>query len=392
MKPASISATSAAPDPVLETLLLPFRSGELQWPSAPAAVLFLRARTGAALQSPALSAQQREQLLCVQSFKPDAEALRADQLRVVAQLTQLEAVAHTASPSAAGTFPLVMLLPPRTRAEARALLACGLQQTAPGGVLLCCQANNAGARSGESDLARLAADSTAVRSLSKQKCRVYWLHHEPARIDAALLAEWLALDAPLAIDGGQLGPLFSRPGLFSWAHVDPASALLARCLPDDLGGRGADLGAGAGYLSLAVLQRCAAVTSMDLYEAEARALSLAQQNLAARSSANSSEGKPAAAAAALDFLWHDVSTGLPADRQYDFIISNPPFHHSRSRADAPEIGQAFLLAAARGLRPGGRFWLVANRHLAYENLLRQHFRQVREICSEQGFKVIEAIK
>lgn len=343
-------------------------TGDLRWPAA-GEVLFMRARAGAALR--ALSVQQRQQLLCEQTFKPDADALAADGLRMTAD--------------ASGVFPLVMLLPPRSRDEARALLASAMRRTAPGGTLLCCQANNAGARSGEADLERLerlAPLAGAVRSLSKQKCRVYWTQPDPAGCDAGLLAEWAALDAPRHIADGRF---LSRPGLFAWTHIDAASALLARCLPTDLAGRGADLGAGFGYLASEVALRCPAVTALDLYEAEARGLALARQNLAAHG-----ERVQRVSSIAFDFFWHDVTAGLVPGRRYDFIVSNPPFH--RSRADAPEIGQAFLAAAAAGLRAGGRFWLVANRHLPYEATLRRHFRQVREVCCEQGYKVIEAVK
>lgn len=368
---------SFSSDPTLETLLLPFQTGDLRWPAA-GEVLFMRARAGAALH--ALSASQRRQLVCEQSFRPDADALAADGLRMVADAFDVSAAFDVSV--ASGCFPLVMLLPPRSRDEARALLAAALQRTAPGGTLLCCQANNAGARSGEADLARLAG---AVRSLSKQKCRVYWTQPDPAGVDAALLAEWAALDAPRRIADGRF---LSRPGLFAWSHVDAASALLARCLPADLAGRGADLGAGFGYLAAEVALRCPAVRALDLYEAEARGLALARRNLAVHG--EGVEGVRHAQPIAFDFLWHDVTTGLVPGRRYDFIVSNPPFH--RSRADAPEIGQAFLAAAAAGLRAGGRFWLVANRHLPYEATLRRYFRQVREVCCEQGYKVIEAVK
>lgn len=351
----SAAADSTSDDLVLDTLMLPFASGALRWPDAGGA-LFLRARAGAALRAAAGGG-----LVCEQSFKPWAAALS----RAGYALTE----------AAPGPFPLVLLLPPRSREEARALLAQALQRVAPGGVVVASQANNEGARSGEADLARLAG---AVQSLSKHKCRVFWATADAARMDAGLLAEWAALDAPRPITDGR-SRFLSRPGLFAWSRIDAASALLARCLPHDLAGRGADLGAGFGYLAAAVAGHCPGVTALDLYEAEARGLALARRNLAEH-----------AERIALDFVWHDVTAGLLPERRYDFIVSNPPFH--QGRADQPEIGRAFLVAAAAGLRAGGRFWLVANRHLPYEDVLRRNFRKVREVCAEQGFKVIEAVK
>lgn len=354
----SPSAHASAPpvDVALETLLYPFADGSLTWP-AQGRVLFLRARAGQAL-----SAQAHPPLVCEQSFKPFADQLSAAGYSVVEQ----EGTDH---------FPLVLVLPPRQREESRALLARAMQRVTPGGIVVAAALNTEGARSAEGDLERLAG---SVQSESKHKCRVFWAGAEPAAVNAELIAEWGALDAPRPIADGRF---WSRPGLFAWDRIDAASALLAQHLPDDLAGRSADLGAGYGYLSAEVLARCQRVTALDLYEAEARALALARRNLQAV------EGR-----ATLGFYWHDVTKGIPcsAAGRYDFIVSNPPFH--QGRADLPQIGRAFIAAAAGALGSGGRFWLVANRHLPYEDVLAQHFKRVRQVVDAQGFKVIEAVK
>ena len=84
--------------------------------------------------------------------------------------------------------------------------------------------------------------------------------------------------------------------------------------------------------------------------------------------------------------WHDVNRGLP--RRYDAIVSNPPFH--QGRADQPGLGLAFIDTAARALNPGGRFWMVANRHLPYESTLAARFSRVQTLAIQDGFKVFEA--
>jgi len=342
-------------DPALGTLLLPFATGQLAWPKSGAA-LFLRARAGAALREVADA-----RLVCEQGYKPAADAL-------LREGWALRATDETA----ATRHDLVLVLPPRQRQEARALLARAIDCCAPGGTVVACMANDEGARSGESDLTALAGLSG---NLSKNHCRVYWSVVDPSKIDAALLAAWREGDAPRPILDGRF---ISRPGVFAWDRVDAASALLADHLPATLAGSAADLGCGYGYLAVELLQRCPGITSLDLYEAEARALDLAQRNLA-----------PFGARLAPGFHWHDVTLGLP--RQYDVILTNPPFH-AQGSLDRPDIGRAFIVAAAQALKPGGRLWLVANRHLPYEAVLDARFGSVRTVTQSQGYKIIEAVK
>lgn len=345
--------SAAAPDAALAALFVPFESSELKLP-ADGRVLFLRARAGVRLREMA-----QPGWLCEQSFMPFADELSRNGLRV-------------GEPTDDEVFPLVLVLPPRQRDEARALFARALRHTAPGGIVLAAMPNTEGAKSGEADLAKLVG---VVQHLSKHKCRVFWSAPNAADIDQTLLADWLARDAPRTIVDGYV----SRPGLFAWDRIDRASALLAAYLPGDLHGRVADLGAGYGYLASEVVARCPNVSAIDLYEAEARALELARINLAR---AKRESGREVGVA----LYWHDVTRGLP--QRYDAIVSNPPFH--QGRADLPELGQAFIISAAEALQPAGRLFIVANRHLPYEAILTSRFREVRSVVVQEGFKVIEA--
>jgi 16S rRNA (guanine1207-N2)-methyltransferase len=180
-------------------------------------------------------------------------------------------------------------------------------------------------------------------------------------------ADWA--ETPLApVDG------FTRvPGIFSADGPDPASALLAAALPQGMAGHVVDLGAGWGYLGRAILE-CPSVTALDLVEADARALDCALRNLP----------DPRAS-----FHWADATTWTPA-APVDHVVMNPPFHVGRK--GEPELGQSFIRAAARMLRPSGRLWMVANRHLPYEQALGAVFGEVAEIGGDSRFKLFAAAR
>ncbi|MBM4200982.1 MAG: methyltransferase, partial [Gammaproteobacteria bacterium] len=170
--------------------------------------------------------------------------------------------------------------------------------------------------------------------------------------------------------------LYTCPGIFSWKQPDAGSVWLAEGLPGDLAGRGADLGAGYGFLSRAALARSSDITELHLFEAELKALEAARLNLA--------EG---VGRRAVHFHWADVTTGLDIGG-LDFVLMNPPFHAGRGAL--PALGQAFVRAALQALKPGGRLFLVANRHLPYEAEIQNHAGDILISEQAQGFKRIVA--
>jgi 16S rRNA (guanine1207-N2)-methyltransferase len=166
--------------------------------------------------------------------------------------------------------------------------------------------------------------------------------------------------------------LWSQPGVFSWDRLDPGSALLLKTLPA-LSGKGMDLGCGIGLLALSVLES-SAVTVLTLIDIDSRAIKAAERNVT----------DPRAV-----FDWSDIrSQEGPGDQ--DFVVMNPPFHDAGSEDKA--LGQAFIRRAASALRKGGTCWLVANRHLPYEETLKPLFAKVSLKAEAQGYKVYEARK
>ena len=120
------------------------------------------------------------------------------------------------------------------------------------------------------------------------------------------------------------------------------------------------------------------IATLDLFEADHRALELARGNLAVHGER-----------IAIGFHWHDVAAGLPARPAYDLIVSNPPFHDT-GKSTRHALGQRFLEVAAEALAPAGAFRMVANAHLPYEAMLAERFAEVRVLANAGGYKVIEA--
>ncbi len=297
-----------------------------------------------------LSAFPRDRLTVVATFRPDHDALAAAGYRVVGEAPE--------------RCDLAVVILSRVRAAARAMLAAA-SETSLGGVVV----DGAKVDGIEGILRDLRSRATLSEALSKHHGKVAML------APGADLSDWRD-PGPLQIEGG----FVTRQGLFSADGPDPGSALLADALPERMPARVADLGAGWGYLSRAILARDG-VAELHLVEAERVALDCARLNLP----------DPRAR-----FHWADATALAPADLggPVDAIVTNPPFHSGR-QAD-PTLGRGFIAAAARLLAPSGTLWLVANRHLPYEGALRDAFREVAEIdgagTKARAFKLFRAAR
>jgi len=183
----------------------------------------------------------------------------------------------------------------------------------------------------------------------------------------------LELDAALAEGAPRQLPsgLWSQPGVFSWDRLDPGSELLLRNLPP-LSGSGADFGCGIGWLSRQVLAS-PGVTSLTLIDLDRRAIDCARRNIQDERAR---------------FVWDDARKAAHELADLDFVVMNPPFHDGGQEDRA--LGQAFIRAAASAVRPGGALWLTANRHLPYEQVLSETFKQVRPVAEGAGYKIYEA--
>lgn len=278
-----------------------------------------------------------------------------------------------------GKWPLVLVLPGKCRDETLAWFAMARERLEPGGRIVAALPNTAGAGRFEKDLSKATGNIT---SLQKHKCRAFHAI-EDGSWNEETFESWRLLGERRKILGTEFT---TQAGIFSSEHIDPGSQLLADHLPASLHGRVADLGAGWGFLANAALNRCPNIDRMDLFEADARALSCAKMNLAHHQPELGSliaDDEPR-----IHFHWHDVTAGLPD--VYDTILMNPPFHIGQ--ATHVDLGRAFLTNAIASLKRGGKLFLVANRQLPYEAVLEVSGLVWRKSAETKTYKLLFAEK
>jgi 16S rRNA (guanine1207-N2)-methyltransferase len=316
-----------------------------------------------------LSALPRDRLHVVQPIRPDHDSFAAAGYDT-APVPDDDA-GDSPSDGATPGYAAAIVFLPRVRAAARAAVARAVRLTGGGPLVIDGQKTD-----GIDTMLREArARGHVAEVLSKAHGKIFTLTPD-------LGADWPAWEAggaPRPLDGG----LSAAPGGFSADGPDPGSQALAAALAalprGRLAGRVADLGAGWGYLSRAALDR-PEVAEVHLVEADHGALSLAQAALGHDPRAR--------------FHWADATAFVP-DTAFDAVVTNPPFH--RGRTADPGLGRAFVLAAARMLRPSGVLYLVANRHLPYEATLAAAFAEVSELPAAPGthapgYKLIRAAR
>lgn len=340
-------------DPALETLFLPLENGDVPMPGR---TLFIGASGHPYLR--VLGTVDTWQ-----PFKPLADTLGSYDVRVLEGL-----------PEERDAYDLVMIAIPKQGEEARYWIARGLFALKPSGRLLVAAANDAGG----SRLQKWLKDAgMETDNLSKNKARAVW-GLRPAALPP-IIEEWSKEGSVVSAQSGDGVKFLSQPGIFGWNKIDSGSALLASHFADSrLKGRGADFGAGTGYLARVILESGLSVKELYIIEADARALSCARENLAAYR-----EG------CTLHFHWADLGKPQGAIKSLDFIIMNPPFH-AGAKTDIG-LGRNFIDTAAKALHKGGVLMMVANRQLPYEAVLEEKFSSVRIVTEKDGFKVIEAV-
>ncbi|NTW03634.1 MAG: methyltransferase, partial [Oscillochloris sp.] len=216
-------------------------------------------------------------------------------------------------PDLAGQLDRVVILGPQSRGLARRWLIEALELLRPGGLLTLAGANKGGIQSLISDAAGIFG---SIRILGIGRgCRVAEATRPttppspPAWAATPGIAPgtWHVFNAQLPTGSYEL---HSLPGIFSYDHLDAGTDLLLHRLPLPTGARVLDVGCGYGPIGIAAA--AAGAASIDMLDVNLLAVAAARYN------------------ATRYGLCGEVlaSDGLNAviGRQYDLIVSNPPFH------------------------------------------------------------------
>lgn len=166
------------------------------------------------------------------------------------------------------------------------------------------------------------------------------------------------------------------PGVFSQKHLDEGTNLLLRTvLEQEISTLKKeisilDLGCGSGVLAKMILLQNPnlKVTATDI---DALSLDSSKRNLA--------EFKNATVYASHAFSMISDS--------FDLILSNPPFHQGQ-KTDYSAV-ETFIVEAKTHLKQNGKFYLVANHFLPYEELMATQFKSVKKCAETTQFKVYQ---
>lgn len=333
----------------LKTLFHPFLQGSISADSFKK-VLFLNARHHPEIKN-------FTNLGLLQFFKPYADELITAGYKI-----------HTDVNQFTPDHDLILILIPKNLTEAKGLIAHGITFLKKGGVIICAADNKAGGTRLKQILEEYGL--MIIDEESKNKARVVWAKYNTANNEQVTSSITLSSEKFL-----EKIKFHSMSGIFGWDKIDQGSVLLKSCLPEKLEGKGADFGCGYGYLSQFILEKFKNIQKLNCIDADFRALQMCEKNCIDYKEK-------------CEFIWADLARPYTDLKNLDFIIMNPPFHEGKK--EDVNIGHMFILNAAKILRKNGQLYMVANRHLPYEDILKKHFTNVVTLDQKNGFKIFKA--
>jgi 16S rRNA (guanine1207-N2)-methyltransferase len=164
--------------------------------------------------------------------------------------------------------------------------------------------------------------------------------------------------------------------VFADNKLDEGTRLLLDALEVQTTDEALDIGCGAGLIGLHIA-RLASKGHVTMVDVSLAAVAASRQAVAESKLTNIQVAPSDGAQAVLT-------------QRFDLVVTNPPFHQGGIQTTA--IAERFIREAAQVLRPQGRFYLVANRFLKYEPVLRACFQDVEEVGGDTRYKVLRATR
>ncbi|WP_260259865.1 16S rRNA (guanine(1207)-N(2))-methyltransferase RsmC [Vibrio intestinalis] len=262
---------------------------------------------------------------------------------------------------------MVLLYWPKAKAEAEFLLAMLMAKLGTNTEIVVVGENRSGVKSVE----KMFKDYGIITKYdSARRCSFYW-GQCTQEVKPFNLKDWFK-SYQVEYQGHQL-TIKSLPGVFSHGEFDIGSKLLLDTLPT-LKGKVLDFGCGAGVIG-SVMAILNPEIELEMCDVSALAVESSKATLAAN-----------------NLLGHVFATDVysQVSSNYEFIISNPPFH---SGLDTSYSATETLLAEAPNyLNGAGQLIIVANSFLKYPPIIEQAFGNCETLNKTNKFVIYHASK
>lgn len=268
------------------------------------------------------------------------------------------------SPQFNNSFDTVVLFYPKSKEQLAFTLAQLKSVISSSTAIFVCGDNKGGIKSLASHAQKLGLGANKLDNA--KHCLWFSLFGDFSRL-ANVAASSFSINA-----AGETLTVHSLPGVFNHGKLDVGTALLLDNLPEVSQGKVLDFACGCGVIGAVLKHRHPAI---ELYSSDISSLAVKATELTL--AANQLSGKVIAA------------DGMPATpKQFDCIVSNPPFH-TGIKTDY-SIVETFIRQSSARLSTNGSLTIVANSHLAYMELLQQAFKKVTLKAKANGFTVYRA--
>lgn len=187
--------------------------------------------------------------------------------------------------------------------------------------------------------------------------------------------------------------LYSYANVFCKDKIDIGGRFLAENLPvisasnEDL--RVIDLGCGNGLLGMEFLRENRDAIDELIDPLQFEMIFCDESYMAVRSAFYNVQHTSPNLMSKCEFVQDDCLSQQP-ECSADIILCNPPFH--QQQAITTHISEQMISQAAKVLKADGELYLVANRHLPYQSMLKNAFGDFRVVTTNNKFVLYHCIK